>query len=203
MINAYNELYLRNVMHTLSCFFDLAINELNMEPDDIATKFAKSMIAKNIEHGNPKYLSGKSATEMLSILLGDDIKVYKVPINRSKEYWAGWILAYSAWYLNRSFEEIINVLPFSRLIMLYHPFHEAPEMKVVAIIDSYFSKGTSLKKYRMKRNLSQNELAILSGVKLRSIQCYEQGDIDIKNAKVETIYALSKALDCTIEELIK
>ncbi len=55
----------------------------------------------------------------------------------------------------------------------------------------------------MLRNLSQKQLAELSGVKLRSIQCYEQGDIDIRNAQAKTLYALAKVLDCTIEKLIQ
>ena len=54
-----------------------------------------------------------------------------------------------------------------------------------------------------RSNLSQKQLAALSGVKLRSIKCYEQGDIDIRNAQAETLYALAKVLDCSIEDLIK
>ena len=55
----------------------------------------------------------------------------------------------------------------------------------------------------MQRKLSQKQLAELSNVKLRNIQCYEQGDIDIANAKAETLYALAKVLDCSIEDLLK
>lgn len=66
-----------------------------------------------------------------------------------------------------------------------------------------FSKRNGLKKYRILRNLSQNQLAKLSGVKLRSIQCYEQGDIGIRNDQAKTLYALARVLDCTMEELIQ
>ena len=93
MIHAYNEIYLNNVMHNLSAFFDIAINAVQMDADDIAVRFCKSKIANAIESGNPNYLSGKSATEMLSELLEQDIDYNQVPLDRSPEYWAGWVLA--------------------------------------------------------------------------------------------------------------
>ena len=107
------------------------------------------------------------------------------------------------WYLNKSFKEIIDVQPFSKLILLYNPYHEASEEKTALRIKELFPKETSLKQIRLKRQLSQKQLSVLSGVKLRNIECYEQGDISIKNAKAETLYALSKTLDCTIEDLLR
>ena len=59
-----------------------------------------------------------------------------------------------------------------------------------------------LKEKRMQRKLSQSQLAKASGVSLRMLQKYEQGDRDIKKAQAETVYKLAQALDCTIEELI-
>ena len=59
-----------------------------------------------------------------------------------------------------------------------------------------------LKEKRMQRKLSQSQLAKTSGVSLRMIQKYEQGDRDIKKAQAETVYKLAKALNCKMEELI-
>lgn len=59
-----------------------------------------------------------------------------------------------------------------------------------------------LKEKRMQRKLSQSQLAKASGVSLRMLQKYEQGDRDIKKAQAETVYKLAKALNCKIEELI-
>jgi len=203
MIHAYNEIYLNSVMHNLSAFFDIAVNAIGMDADVIAEQFCSSEIASGIEEGNPNYLAGKSATEMLSELLGKDISCNQVPMDRSPEYWAGWVLAYAQWYLNKSFKEIIFAISFSKLISLYYPYHEASEMKTIEIIQSLVSQESSLKRIRKERRLSQVQLAQLSGVKLRNIQCYEQGDVDIGNAKAESLYAIAKALDCTIEELLK
>ena len=203
MIHAYNELYLNGVMYNLSALFDIGINALKKDADEFASMFVKSNIAYAIECGNPNYLLGKSATELLMELLNQEIEYNLVPINRSPEYWAGWVLAYSMWYLNKSFKEIIDVIPFSKLISLYNPYHEASEMKTALRIKSLFPNESPLKRIRLKRQLSQKQLSLLSGVKLRNIECYEQGDISIENAKAETLYALSKALDCTIEDFLR
>jgi len=203
MIHAYNELYLNNVMHNLAAFFDIAINAEGLLPNDIADKFASSQIAKAIESGNPNYLSGKSATELLSELLKKNIEYSKVPLDRSPEYWAGWVFAYTQWYLDKPFSEILSVITFETLISLYLPYHEAAEIKTAEKIRELFPRENTLKRIRMLRKLSQKQLSVLSGVKLRSIECYEQGDIGIHNAKAETLLALAKVLDCTIEDLLQ
>lgn len=203
MIHAYNETYLRDVMRNLAAFFDIGINAVGLDSDKLGERFATSHIALAIERGNPNYLSGKSATELLIELLEEDVPYNQVPMDRTPEYWAGWVLAYTQWYLNKTFKEIIDVMPFSKLVRMYHPYHEAPESKTVEIIKSLFSKETPLKQIRILRELSQSQLARISGVKLRNIQCYEQGDTEIGNARGETLYALAKALDCSIESLLR
>ena len=54
----------------------------------------------------------------------------------------------------------------------------------------------------MQRKLSQSQLAKASGVSLRMLQKYEQGDRDLNKAQAETVYKLAKALNCKMEELI-
>lgn len=203
MIHAYNKIYLSAVMRNVAALFDLAINAVGLDADTFAEQFVRSEISSGIEYGNPNYLSGKSPTEMLSQIIQSDVEYTQIPLDRTPEYWAGWVLAYSQWYLNKSFAEILGVIPFSAIIALYHPYHEATEIKTAERIQSLFPSDPPLKRFRVLRNLSQKQLADLSGVKLRSIQCYEQGDIPIQNAQAETLYALAKVLDCTIEDLIR
>lgn len=59
-----------------------------------------------------------------------------------------------------------------------------------------------LSKIRKKKGLSQSQLAKLSGVSVRMIQHYEQGVKDINKAESQTIYYLSQALSCRMEDLI-
>ena len=202
MIHAYNNIYLNSVMHNLAALFDMAINAEGLDADQFSYMFATSSVASGIENGFPNMLAGKSATEMLMIILDKDVEYTTVPLDRTPQYWAGWILANAQWYLNKSFKEILDVMPFSSLVSMYYPYHEADEMKTIEIIQKYFPKTSSLKLLRQKRNLTQEQLALISGVNIRSIKSYEQGENDILKAQGESLLMLSKALGCTIEELL-
>ncbi len=169
MIRAYNEIYLNSVMHNLAALFDIAINAEGLEPDSFANLFANSKIASGIENGMPNILVGKSATEMLMLILDKPIDYTFVPADRTAEYWAGWILANAQWFLNKPFKEIFSVVSFNSLISMYHPYHEADEMKAIEKILGFFPSDSPLKEIRKKRKLTQEHLALLSGVNVRSI----------------------------------
>ena len=203
MICAYNEIYLSSVMRNLAALFDMAINAEQLDANEFAQVFASSEVAKGIENGVPDILVGKSATELLSMILDRDVEYDSVPMDRTPEYWAGWVLTYAQWSLNRSFAEIISVMPFDKLVRMYYPYHEADERKTVEVIAELFPKVSALKLIRQKRKLTQEQLALLSGVNVRSIRSYEQGDNEIGKAQAETLQMLAKVLDCTIEELLE
>ena len=202
MIHAYSDLYLNSVMHNLAALFDIAINAEGIDADEFANTFVNSKVAKGIEAGVPDILAGKSATEMLMAILDKEVDYTAVPIDRTPEYWAGWVLAKAQWYLNKSFKDILEVIQFSKLVSMYYPYHEADEMKTIEIIKACFPTVSNLKMIRKKRKLSQEELAILSGVNVRSIRAYEQRKNDITKAQVDTLQMLAKTLDCSIEELL-
>ena len=93
MIHAYNEMYLYGVMKNLAALVDIAINAEGLDADRFGEMFSSSSVAKKIEHGYPDMLAGKSASEMLSIILEKQVNYSSVPTDRTPEYWAGWILA--------------------------------------------------------------------------------------------------------------
>jgi DNA-binding Xre family transcriptional regulator len=140
---------------------------------------------------------------MLSEILQREVIYTQIPLDRTPEFWAGWVLAYAQWYLNRTFQEILNVVPFSTIISLYQPYHEAPETKTALRIQSLFSGESPLKRYRKLRALTQQQLSVISGIHIRNIRAYEQDNEKLHHAGGETLLALAKALDCTIEELLK
>lgn len=204
MIHAYNELYLNTVMKNIASMVDIAVNAEGMDADEFADVFSTSIVAQKIESAVPDMLAGKSATEMLSLILLKKVKYITVPMNRTPEYWAGWILAKTQWELNISFTELLKIIPLSEIIGMYYPYHEADERKTIEVIKERFPKKESvLKAIRKKRKLTQEQLSILSGVNLRSIRSYEQGKNDLAKAKGETLQMLSAVLECTIEELLK
>jgi len=54
----------------------------------------------------------------------------------------------------------------------------------------------------MELKITQNELAVKSGVQIGTLQKFETGENDISRARVDIVYKLSQALNTTIEELI-
>lgn len=62
--------------------------------------------------------------------------------------------------------------------------------------------GSALKKMRKKNGLSQSDLAAASGIPVRTIQQYEQGQKDIGKARAEYLIILSRVLGCDPASLI-
>lgn len=60
-----------------------------------------------------------------------------------------------------------------------------------------------LKEKREAAGMSQNELSKESGVSLRMIQSYEQGQRDFNGARAITVYKIAKVLGCTVEDLLE
>lgn len=61
---------------------------------------------------------------------------------------------------------------------------------------------TKLQQKRKEAGLSQSQLAAKSGVPLRTLQHWENGDRDIRKAAVMTVMALAEALGCRMEDLL-
>ena len=89
-----------------------------------------------------------------------------------------------------------------KLLKKYFPYHEMDIMHSVELFRIRLPEINKLKKLRRERNLSQAELAVLSGVPERTIRSYEQGKTEISKAQAETLYALAQVLGCAIEDLI-
>lgn len=59
-----------------------------------------------------------------------------------------------------------------------------------------------LKELRIKKRLTQKELAQKAGLSVRLIQKYEQNVQDLNQVYAITIYKLAKVLDCSYEDLL-
>lgn len=60
----------------------------------------------------------------------------------------------------------------------------------------------TLKELRIKKGLTQAELAEQTGLSIRLVQKYEQNAQDLNKVYAITIYKLTKALECTYEDLL-
>ena len=64
-------------------------------------------------------------------------------------------------------------------------------------------KLNNLEKIRKSKEYTQSKLAELSGVNIRLIQKYENGERNFKNAKVQTAIKIADALQVTLDELFR
>ena len=86
-------------------------------------------------------------------------------------------------------------------------FQVCPELNLQELYCLPFIRPTLFRKNLFPRNAplftGQAELSELSGVKLRSIQMYEQRVNSIDKAQAGTVYKLSRVLGCTVEDLLE
>ena len=208
--HAYNSLYLEDAMNNLGTMLDCAVHTAQCDLLVFYEMFLSSGAASQVEAGNPRYLSGMSGIELMQLVLEKSSDktlpiVNYAPFDRTPEYWAGWALAYYQWYSAYSFSFIQrNGLSISTVLSLFSTLHEADLSKFVQTADTLIQQHLDTRKSRLKtiRNQSrftQKELAELSGVTLRMIQAYEQGDQDIMKAEAQTVFALSRVLGCAPE----
>ena len=206
MIRAYSELYIDCATRILGDAFDWAVNTLELDIDEFAERFIISDISKQFAIGNPTYVAGMTGCELAAKVLSieNDVTEFNMYIDKSPEYWVGYISAYYQWYSNESFSRIYDAIPASEMSKMYDKYHE---MDVTKSFNEFSERirnknaYTRLSMYRHLIGMSQSELSRESGVPLRQIQLFEQRQRDINSAKFSTVLKLSKALNCNVEQL--
>ncbi|MDE7434716.1 MAG: helix-turn-helix domain-containing protein [Lachnospiraceae bacterium] len=211
MINAYDKVYLEKAQTVLGRMIDYAFYDLEYDADCFFELFIVSGFADRFGDGDYTLIVGKSGVELARIViektLGESVRTKpKYEVGRSPEYWAGWALAYYQWLTSLSFREIVSAVPLSEIIAMYSPYHEMDVRQFCdKMTEFYKSKNpeTNLKRLRRSGNMTQNELAMQSGIPLRTVQQYEQRQKDINKARAEYLIALSKVLNCSPDDLIE
>lgn len=211
-IHAYDEDYLEYAQKNLGDMMDFAANTCGIDVDVFFKEFIRTGVASQFGNGNPKYVVGKTGCEIARDVLEknntliDETIEDVMFIDKSPEYWAGWILAYYQWISGKSFKEIYRVMNIKQILKLYPTMHEADPERFI----SYFEKlskekcpKTKLKCARENVGLSQTELAKKAGVSVRQIQLFEQNQRDINKTQVQTLFKLAKALHCNMEDLVE
>ena len=210
-IHAYDDAYIAAAQNILGHAVDFAVMTLNIDPDEFGNAFMVSNASRQFAEGNPRYVSGMNGCELARLVLSETHMPFAdmedaMFLDKSPEYWAGWALAYYQWHSSRPFTEILTAVSLSRIIAMYPVYHETDIQRFIEYMDKIMKEAyptTRLKARRLNNNLSQSELAAYSGVALRQIQMFEQRQRDINNTSGITLFRLSKALYCRMEDLIE
>lgn len=208
MICAYDKVYLNSAQKVMGAMFQYAVYDCKMRLSVFYESFLQSALSERFGKGDLFVIAGMSGAEIAIEVLhaGDDFVQPSYYSGKSQEYWTGWVLAYYQWLCGRSFREIDREIPVETIRSLYNPYHE---MDITQVMDrlQQLRQGarfaTYLKKIRQQSGLSQSDLALQTGIPLKTIQQYEQGRKDINKAQAEYIIKLSRALCCRPEDLLE
>lgn len=210
-MRAYPETLLADVRSQMADMIDYVVHDLKMDADIFFPLFLASDACAQIERGDKTVVLGISGIELAQRVISEKTSRSQFPtarriLKRTPEYWAGWIVASYQWHSNRTFREIHTALPFATIVQMYAVYHEAPEERFYETADMTLAEklpDTRLKRIRTAFGCSQSELAAASGVGLRSIQMYEQRRKNINRAAGETIRSLSRALGCSVDDILE
>jgi DNA-binding Xre family transcriptional regulator len=214
MTRAYEETYLDDAMNNLGDMFDYAVNDCGFDAEEFLGHFIVSGVAEAFERGNPKYIAGLSGPELASEVIYRTLRCRPdtfpaETIDKSPEYWAGWILAYYQWHSVRRFSDMRKSgLNMARILFLYPTLHEADISKFVSVADRIIGKNpaagiSNLQRIRKASGMTQKKLAEDSGAALRMIQLYEQRKQDINKAQAFTLTRIAHVLGCSVEDLLE
>ncbi len=208
MMHAYDENLLYKAQITLANMLDKAVNTYGYDLKAFYFLFLNSVYCKRFERGESSVVAGMSGTELAYTIINEndstEMKDPSYRVQRSVEYWIGWSLGFYQWYSGKRFKEINEIADMDAFELMYPKFHEMDIMQLVEFLDnkSNAQNALRLKRLRMYAGLSQKELAEKTGIPLRTIQQYEQGQKDLTHARAESVVRLAKALYCEVEDII-
>ena len=208
MMHAYDENLLYKAQITLANMLDTAVYVYDYELSAFYFLFLNSEYSKRFEKGESSVIAGMSGREMAYAVINANQNIeMKKPVyyvDRSREYWVGWSLGFYQWYSGKGFREINDFVDINTVLSMYQKYHEMDIMHFVDCLDrmSESQKESAFKRLRMYANLSQKELAERTGIPLRTIQQYEQGQKDLSHARADSVIKIAKALYCRVEDLI-
>lgn len=208
MMNAYDRSYLERARISLGRMLDYAVYDLKYDLDVFWNMFLSSPVSKQFERGEASVLAGQSGVELALIVSGKE-KDYATPVfseERSAEYWLGWAFAYYQWKTCLHFSQITEFVPINEILRMYFPYHEMDIRQFCDRLTEIYTERkqqTNLKRKRLAAGLSQSQIAKITGIPVRTIQQYEQGQKDINKARAGYVIALSRALYCDPQLLLE
>ena len=195
----YNEMYLNRIRELSALIFEICLYDLNMKDIDFIDKVIDSSIINDLSNADVDII-GRSSIELIYELL--NIKINKNNYLYKDEYWIGFNIAYLSWYYNNSFKEVLSEVNLNEFRKLYITYHEMDERHLKDYLSTRLGVKSKLKEMRLKRRLSQSQLAYLSNVNVRNIKTYEQNENDINKAQVNILLSLARVLNCSIEDIL-
>ena len=213
-MNAYDSTYVSGAQRRLGSMLEFAVYAYGCELDAFYQNFLASSVSQCFEAGDPSVVAGRSGQELaLCVLEGgngpDSLAAYQAwesPMQATREYWTGWALAFYQWASGSSFSAIERRISVLDVRAMYSPYHEMDIRHFCDALDEIIAgqkAPSNLQAARMAAGLSQSQLAKASGVPVRTLQQYEQGQKNINHARADYVIALARVLCCDCNSLLE
>lgn len=210
-INAYYDVYLNEAQETLGNMFEYGINTCHIEPEYFYTMFLNSGLAEQFAKGNPRVIAGMSGGELAKEVIlkstgKEPEEEEEYYLDKTPEFWAGWILAYYQWKTGRSFRKISEYLTITDILCMYPTLHEADVSKFVDTAESMYKRKHTKTYFSCKlknQKYSIEQLAKEADISEDIIKRLETDFSYIWDLDVRTLYKIAKVLDSTMEDLLE
>ena len=132
---AYPEEFVDSARNVLGEAFDWVANTCDDDLTQFASHFAKSPVGTLFEQGSPKYTMGVNGAELANAVMESlGLAAYQQEpefwLDKSAEYWVGYMLALYQWERNIPFRTILAKISIEKLLGLYVLGHEQVEFTI-------------------------------------------------------------------------
>ena len=143
---AYPEEFVDSARNVLGEAFDWVANTCDDDLTQFASNLAKSPVGTLFEQGSPKYTMGVNGAELANAVMESlGLAAYQQEpefwLDKSAEYWVGYMLALYQWERNIPFRTILAKISIEELLGLYALGHEQDEEKIIGIMDEWMSRS--------------------------------------------------------------
>ena len=208
MICSYDETLLYKAQTSMAHMLDTAVYSYGYDLSEYYDMFLTSDYSSRFERGESSIIAGMSGNELAYAVISEhsDIPIHanRFVVDRSREYWIGWSISYYQWKSAHSFKHINDIVPINDLYTMYPVYHEMDINQFADHMDELDNnfKRSAFKRYRLYAGLSQRELAERTGIPIRTIQQYEQGQKNIAHARTDVVVKLCREMYCNIEDIL-
>ena len=114
---------------SLAWMFEYGVNQYGYALEDFYDRFLASGIAQRFAENDPAIVAGRSGGELAyEVLERTEPGIHPIgqifTMERSREYWVGYALAYYQRQKNLNFDDITKKVPISEIQKMYYLYHE-------------------------------------------------------------------------------
>lgn len=184
------DLYTNN----FSRIFVLAVDSF-IHPQVITDILSKSSLVKDMELGNYSELTNNSPLQLFKYYFNTPVFEDNSLYDFNDAYWCGYIYMNIFYKYNKPFSYIFLKLPLSKLLDMYHVYHEMDITSVYEVFEELMLKDTILSLLLIKHSYKLSELSSLTDISINVLKKYKNSDINLYAGSFKNIHRIAIVLN--------